>query len=463
MPMAELVDRLASMENLAGIPRAELEWLAAHGTLRKYAPGDVIAPLNQRIETLWIILSGRIVVRVDRGVGPRRVIEWHAGEVSGMLPFSRMKGPPGDNFAEVPTELLMIREEHFPELIRECPAFTGFTVHMMLDRARSFNTSDLQDEKMVSLGKLAAGLAHELNNPASATMRGAKMLLDGLVETEGASRALGAAGLTESLMETIEAMRSEWLAQPASVSQFDREETIADWLARHDLDPAHAGSLADTAVTIEGLDALAQVTSGDTLDAALRWIVAGCATRMLAQDIHEAATRIYELVAAVKSFTHMDSLAGPMLVDVEAGLRDTIRVVASKAEAKGATITLDAEPDLPRVQAAGSDLNQVWMNLIDNALDAIADSGRVEVTARREVDRVVVRVIDNGPGIPADIVSQVFDPFFTTKPPGKGTGLGLEIARQLVRRYRGNISVTSVPGRAEFRVSLPIEPDARGS
>ncbi|MEN8376718.1 MAG: ATP-binding protein, partial [Gemmatimonadota bacterium] len=202
------------------------------------------------------------------------------------------------------------------------------------------------------------------------------------------------------------------------------------------------------------LDALAEAMSGDALDAALRWIAVGCATRSLATDIEQAATRIHELVGAVKKFTYMDNLAGPEAVEVEPGLRDTVRVVASKAKAKGAAITLEIEAGLPRVHATGGELNQVWMNLIDNALDAVPESGRVEVEARRELDRVVVSVVDDGPGIPQDVQPRIFDPFFTTKPPGQGTGLGLDITQRLLRSYSGEVSVESRPGRTEFRVSL---------
>jgi len=156
----------------------------------------------------------------------------------------------------------------------------------------------------------------------------------------------------------------------------------------------------------------------------------------------------------------MDKLAGPDSVDVESGLRDTIRVVTSKAKSKGASITLDVEPYLLPAHANGGALNQVWLNLIDNALDAIPDSGRIEISARRELDRIVVCVVDDGPGIPPDIMPRIFDPFFTTKPPGQGTGLGLDVTRRLLRRYHGDISVNSRPGRTEFRVSLLSEKPA---
>jgi signal transduction histidine kinase len=462
MTTADLVDRLAKLSNLAEIPREELEWLVAHGSFEVHQAGRVMAEKGKRIERLWIIFSGHISVHVDRGVGPRRVIDWRTGDVTGMLPYSRMKGPPGSNFVEQKSELLEIHEKHFPEMIRQCPAFTAYTVHLMLDRARRFNASDLQDEKMVSLGKLAAGLAHELNNPASATVRGASSLLAGLEEADTASRALGAARLTPEQLESVEQARAACLAERSGgvlspIERADREDEIADWLRRHECDPDHAERLAGTEVRLEVLDSLAETMSGDTLDAVLRWIAVGCGTHSIAADIERAATRIHDLVASVKGFTQMDSLAGPEAVNVETGLRDTIRVVASKATAKGAAITLDVEPDLPRVHAVGGELNQIWFSLIDNALDAVSESGSIDVSACRELDRVVVRVVDDGPGIPEEIESRIFDPFFTTKPPGEGIGLGLELARRLVRRYRGDIRVESRPGRTEFCVSLAVE------
>jgi signal transduction histidine kinase len=458
----DLVDRLAALPNLGAIPRDELAWLVAHGELEAHEAGTVIGAKGHRVRSLWIILSGHVVVRVDRGAGPRRVIEWGAGHVSGMLPYSRMTGPPGDNYVEEATELLAIHERHFPGMIRECPAFTAHTVHLMLDRARSFSASDLQDEKMISLGRLAAGLAHELNNPASATVRSAKLLLTDLREADAASRALGAAGLTSEQLAAIERTRAGCAQAPAGhllspIQRADREDAIADWLSRHACEPAYAEALVESAVTLDALDALARVLSGDTLAAGLRWIASGCRTHALALDIERAATRIHELVAAVKRFTHMDHLAGPDVVDVEPGIRDTVRVLAAKAKQKGAAVTLDIAPDLPQVHASGGELNQILFNLIDNALDAVPESGHIEISARRELEHVVVRVVDDGSGIPPDVLPRVFDAFFTTKPPGQGTGLGLEITRRLVRRYQGDLEVESRPGRTEFRVSLLAE------
>ncbi len=467
----DLMNRLKALSSFDGIPLEEMEWLIAHSQLDEGEAGALVAPMGKRVEHLWIVLSGHLAIRVDRGVGLHRVLEWRTGDVGGILPYSRMTGPPGDTYFEEKTELLLIHEKHFPEMTHRCPAFTAHTVHFMLDRVRTFNTSELQDEKMISLGRLAAGLAHELNNPASALVRSAKMLLESLPKADSAARVLGAAALNDKNLEALDRTRLNCLAESTDrvlspMEQADREDQFSDWLTLHQLDPAYAAPLAETAVTVEALDDLAGAMSGETLEAALSWVATGCATRSLALDIERAATRIYELVAAIKRFTYMDKLAGPDSVDVEAGIRDTIRVVTWKAKQKGAAITLDVEPNLPRAYSNGGTLNQVWLNLIDNALDAISNSGNIQIIARHEHDWIVVQLIDNGAGIPPDIVPRIFDPFFTTKPPGQGTGLGLDIARRLLRRYHGDISFNSQPGRTEFVVRLltdkhaamPIEP-----
>jgi signal transduction histidine kinase len=283
-----------------------------------------------------------------------------------------------------------------------------------------------------------------------------------MAEGDAAARALAGAGLTETQIGAIERLRGTCTSRApdgvlSPIEQSDREDAIFDWLDDHGVDTDTATALADTPLMLADLDGLAAELSGSALAVALRWIAADCTTNTLATDIERAATRISELVSAIKRFTHMDSLAGSEWVSVEPGLRDTLRVMAAKAKAKGASISLDLEPDLPSVHANGGELNQIWLNLIDNALDAIPESGKIEIVGRRELDRVVIRVIDDGPGISREVLPRIFDPFVTTKPPGQGTGLGLEIARRLARSYQGDVTVQSKPGRTEFSVSLPID------
>jgi signal transduction histidine kinase len=329
----------------------------------------------------------------------------------------------------------------------------------MVDRARAFKVSDHQVEKIASLGKLAAGLAHELNNPASAAARSAQLVSEALAESDDASRAVGAAGLEASELAMIERVRTVCLATPSSsvlspIERADREEAFSDWLLDHDSDDALAASLADTDVRIEMLDELAENLDPSKLIVSLRWVAAGCTVRALARDIERAASRVHELVSAVKGFTYMDQAQAAEPVDVAKGLKDTLAVMAAKARGKSVSMKIDVPTDLPRVRGFGGELNQVWANLVDNALDAVPAGGRVTVTARAEAGKVVVRVTDNGAGIPADVKSRIFDPFFTTKAVGKGTGLGLDIVRRLVDRNDGMIEVQSEPGRTEFRVTL---------
>jgi len=413
------------------------------------------------VRGLYIVLSGHLSIYIDRGAGPHKAMEWRGGDVSGLLPYSRLVGSPGDVRAEEPTEIFMIPREEIPALIRECYELTAIFVHVMLDRTRHFTSSDLHEEKMSSLGKLAAGLAHELNNPASAAARSAKGLRLGLSELEAAARALGAARLSEAQQAAVD--RARHLCQLAAgttfghspIEQADREDALADWLRGHGADVTAAEALAASAVTVESLDELARVLDGEALRATLPWLVAGCATYRLASEIEASATKIHNLVAAVKGFTYMDQATMPKPVDVRQGLADTLAVLNAKARGKSVSVSLDADADLPRVPGFGGELNQVWANLVDNALDAARSS--VVVAAGRQVGSVVVRVVDDGPGLPAEIRERIFDPFFTTKPVGRGTGLGLDIARRIVRKHQGDIEVDSRPGHTEFRVTLPLD------
>jgi len=462
---SDLVDRLAAHEIVGKAPRPELEWLAAHGTLRRLEPGEVLTPKGGPVAGMFLILSGRLSIFVDRGAGPQKLLEWLPGHVAGLLPYSRLVSPPGDSVAQEPSEVLAIAKDDLPGVVHDCPAVTTILVHNMLDRSKFFTSTGLHDEKMQSLGKLSAGLAHELNNPVSAIERGASILEGRLEEAERATRALGASGLTDAQLAAIDGIRQSCVSgrEPgvlSPVQQAEREEAIADWLEDHGVDDTLVGPLADTPVTIDGLDRVAATVDGPGLTAALRSVAAACAVRGIAGEIHEAARRISGLVAAIKGYTHMDQavVAGP--VDVATGIGNTVAVLTAKAKEKSITVAIAVPPDLPRVRGFAGELNQIWSNLIDNALDAAPAGGRVDVSAQVERQRVVVRVVDDGPGIPAEVRERIFDPFVTTKPVGKGTGMGLDIVRRLVGHNEAAIDVESVPGRTEFRVTLFVADSA---
>lgn len=469
MSHVDLIEQLAQHKTLGSAPREEHAWLVGHGTLRHVAEGEVLTQKGHAVEGFYVILQGHIAIFIDRGAGRHKAMEWRAGDVTGLLPYSRMVSPPGDTVAQEPCTILALHRDLLPEMIRECHQVTSILVHKMVDRARAFTSNDLHDEKMASLGKLAAGLAHELNNPAAAIERTAVLLEDRLEEAERATRVLGASSLTDEQLMAIDIVRASCTASLAHgvlspIQRAEREDAIADWLDAHGLPSALATSLSETAVTLDSLDRIGAAVEGPALDAVLRWAAAGCSVRQLASEIQDAATRISGLVQAVKGFTHMDQATVAEPMDLAGHLGNTITILRSKARGKAVAVSVDVEPDLPRVRGFVGELNQVWANLIDNALDAVPEGGRVDVTVRRQRQRVVVSIIDNGPGISPEVRARMFDPFFTTKSVGKGTGLGLDIVRRLLPHNDAEIDVESTPGHTEFRVTLPVaDPPPVGS
>jgi signal transduction histidine kinase len=457
---SSVLDRLCAHRTLSAVPQEQIAWVAAHGVFRELEAGGVLTSMNSQVEGLHVVLSGHLSIHVDRGTGRRKIMEWRGGDVTGLMPYSRLVAPPGDVIAEEPTELVTVHRDDLRGMICECYELTAVLVHVMLDRARHFTSSYLHDEKLVSLGKLAAGLAHELNNPASAIARSASALPESLMEVEAAAHSLGAIGLNAGHLAAARKTREGCFgaAIPAALSPLEREnreESIARWLARHKVETGLAEKLADMEVTLAMLDELARSINGNELETALRWIAESCSVRRLASEIHEAASRIHDLVGAIKGFTEMDRVTVPERVHLERGLASTLVVLRSKAKDKSVHLTFNVEKDLPPVQGFGGELNQVWANLIDNAIDAVSEGGRVELTASRVRNNVVVSVVDNGPGVPAEIRDRIFDPFFSTKPPGRGTGLGLDIVRRLILRHNGLVELNSEPGRTEFCVTLP--------
>ncbi len=461
----EILERIKAHRALGGAPPEEHRWLVEHGELRHVALGEVVTKKGEQALHLYLLLKGHVVIRMDRGTGIHKVFEWRTGDCGGIMPYSRGAAPPNDAIAEEESEMLMIPRADLPEMAKACPNCTAVLVHAMIDRARQFTSNEVRDEKLISLGKLAAGLAHELNNPASAVVRGAKLLTESIDASESAARRIGEAGLSDEQFAIIDEIRRLCLKQAPTVARSvlgrsDREDEFIEWLADHGADERCASALAETGVTIEAVEELAETVSGDVLNATIKWMAAGCTVRTLANDIEMAATRMLEIVGAVKSFTYMDHARLPEPVDIRQGITDTATMLAAKFRSKSATLSLTMDDELPRAMAVGAELNQVWMNLIDNALDAVPSGGKIEISARTELGGIVVRVIDNGAGIPAEIAGRIFDPFFTTKGVGKGTGLGLDIVRRLLMQHGGEISLESVPGRTEFQVRLPIETNA---
>jgi signal transduction histidine kinase len=443
------------------LPRPEREWMVANGSNRTYRSGDIVVAAREMAEEMVIVLSGRIVVYVGHGAGRRHAMESRPGSMTGVLPYSRLKAPQWDVVAEETTELLTIHRDRFPEMIRECPVLVESLVHNMVDRVRRFAAADWQDQKVMSLGRLAAGLANELNNPAAAAASGAKRLTRAVVELGEAAHAVGMetmsveqrAGMMDIMVRCQQSDR-EVPADP--IVRSDLEDEFGRWLEANGVNPELAPSLVDGGVSMATLDSLLATVPGGTLPLAIRWIAATASTARIAGDVERATLRINSLVSAVRDHAYMDRAPVRELTDIGRGLSDTIEVVRPEANRKGVTIRLDVADALPRILAVGPDLNQVWSNLLQNALDAVSSGGEIAVHASLDNGSVVVRVVDNGTGIPPEVQPRIFDPFFTTRPAGSGVGLGLDIVRRTVRSHDGDVEVESRPGRTEFHVRLPL-------
>jgi signal transduction histidine kinase len=337
-------------------------------------------------------------------------------------------------------------------------------VHLMLDRTRDFTKLDQQNEKMISLGKLSAGLAHELNNPASAVVRSASALKKHLSFESDKFKKVISLRITDEQVDRVNEILGEILQRQSQkelsmMEKSNMEDELADWLDDRDVDNSFelAESYAEFHMTTDDLDKIEEQAAAPGLSTVLEWLNSVLTTEKMVAEIGEASERIGNLVKSVKEYSHMDGGADKKKMPLRDGVESTLRILQHKIRGKNINVSLKMPDSLPLVNISPGEMNQVWTNLIDNAIDALPEHGNIQIESERDREFVITRVIDNGSGIPKDVLDQIFDPFFTTKEIGKGTGLGLEIAHNIVKRHRGQIKVTSEPGRTEFNVCLPIE------
>jgi signal transduction histidine kinase len=459
------VDALSALPGLADVPREQLQWLLDHGEVHRAHDGAILRGLDGDLQGLFLLISGRFSVRVEQGGTEREVREVTPGSVTGYLPYSKMATPRGYLVADGPVEFLSIRLDDMREMTRACYEFTAVCVQEMLERVRVFKSDDKRQERMAALGRLAAGLAHELNNPAAAAARAGRELVDAQFEVIAASRELGTVGLEGEALRALESLEAASRGTPgeslSAIAVSELEDRLMEWLEDRSIDADLAYPLAESGIEVADLESAAPLLDAGRLGIVLRYIGATCAVRGMTADIAAATERIHSLVATVKKHTHMDRASEAEPLRLEQHLRDTVTLMSAKAALKAVTLELSVEADLPAVEGFVADLNQVWMHLVDNAIDAVAESGRITIDAERIQDSVVLRVIDDGPGIPQERQEQVFEPFFSTKDVGEGRGLGLDIVRTVVRNHRGTVQLTSVPGRTEFRVTLPASEGER--
>jgi signal transduction histidine kinase len=348
----------------------------------------------------------------------------------------------------------------FPELIQKMPELTKRLVGLMSDRIREVTRMEQQRDRLASLGKLSAGLAHELNNPASAAKRATSQLRDVLKRIKNASHELGRRDLTSAQKTEILSLEASLIQRneppPDALTVSDLEEQIDSLLRRHGQNDLWqlAADLARKDVKPAVLESLFATLDADTARAALVRISASLEVANLLNEIESSTARISDLVGAIKEYTYMDQ-APVQNVDIVKSLETTLTIMNYKLK-KGVVVQRDYQRIPLLVNSFGSELNQVWTNIIDNAIDAMGGSGELRVRTYREDSCVVVEIGDNGPGISPEVQGHMFEPFFTTKAVGEGTGLGLDTVQRIVKKHRGNIQVNSKPGDTRFQVWLPL-------
>jgi signal transduction histidine kinase len=460
----ELLRRIPLFEAL---DEDDLDWIAGASETADFASGDVVAAEGGEGDALFVITAGELeVVKRSRSTDVP-IARLGPGEIVGEMAV--LEGSPriASIRAVVPSRVIRVRRDVVMELVRTRPSAAMSMIRTVTGRLRSTEALLREREKLAALGTLSAGLAHELNNPAAAVQRSSGLLRDALDRWATATHDLAgvvpdarrAAVVGDLGTEIARLAASGGSADPLEAG--DRADDLERYLAGHGV--ADAADLAPTLAaggwTLADLRPVEAAFDGPDLGVVAAWIASGSEVHALVDEVGTGARRISEIVKAVKDYSYMDQ-APVQQVDVTVGLDNTLVILRPKLKA-GIEVERDYEPGLPAIEALGSELNQVWTNLLDNAIDAMDGHGRIRIHAFARDADLVVEICDDGPGMPPEVRERIFEPFYTTKPPGSGTGLGLHIAHNVVGRHGGRVEVRSRPGETCFEVVLPIERPVR--
>ena len=465
---SSLIDDLRKIEVFADLPEEQLAWLAENLEERRFQPGEIMGQEGEPLDYLIVILEGEM--RIQRGSGADELIfRGFAGQVTGLLPYSRLTHYGGTSRAVLPTRIVALHRSLFPEMLKRMPVLGQRLVSLMADRIRETTRIETQRDKLMALGKLSAGLAHELNNPAAAAQRATASLRETLETVRDASIRLARHALSTEQREVIthferEAGKDTGTLPADPLAQSDREERVTTWLENRHMPDAWkiAPALADAGVDIPKLESLAAQVGDEVLCDALIRIASLLTIARLINEIEISTKRISQLVQAIKEYSYMDQ-AAMQEVDLHQGLENTLTILHHRLKG-GIKVVREYDENLPKICAYGGELNQIWTNLISNAIEAMQGKGELRVRTARDLDRVLVEIGDNGPGIPADVLPHIYEPFFTTKGVGEGTGLGLDTVCRIIRNHHGEIRVSSHPGDTRFQVYLPVtQPKAQPS
>ncbi len=456
------VDLLRNLSLFAGLADDDLERLYAQAREETVPAGKVIIKEGEPGDAVYVLLDGELQVTKFAGGHDVKVDVRKPGEFIGEMSLLDNSPRAATVRTITSSRLLVISKAMFDEVLYNSPNAAVAILHTVTARLRQNEALLHEKEKMAGLGTLAAGLAHELNNPAAAVRRAVSQLGELLLQWQAAMSALDQLDLDDHQQEDVANLRKAMTERAAAVvtldtlTRADRESAVEQWLDEHGVQ--NAWELAPTLVnygwTPDDFDHLGEHFSPEQISVVAQALGLGSGVYSVLDEIGKGADRISEIVKSVKSYSYLDR-APVQEVNVHEGLDNTLIILRHKLK-QGVTVVRDYAPGLPRIEAYAGELNQVWTNILDNAVDALGGRGEITLRTYPADDGVVVELADNGPGIPEEIQNRVFDPFFTTKPPGVGTGLGLNIAYNIVHKHYGEIRLTSRPGLTCFQVRLPL-------
>ena len=459
-----MLEEVRRVPLFADLSEVDLERLYQMAETISIHPGELVFEEGSPGDALYVVLDGELEVTKRRGGQDVVLAVRGAGEFIGEMSLLEQAPRSASVRALRESRLLVISQAAFQTLLSCSPSAHLTILRTVTSRLRSTESMLVQSEKMAALGTLAAGLAHELNNPGAAIQRSAAQLRDTLAEWERSAAELSTLATDPHQNEIVGALREETVKRTAApalsdpLSLSDQESELQEWLEDHGVEQAweFAPVLVSFGWERDELEQLTEHFSTAQLPLVLRWLAAGSSVRGLLEEVVKSAEEISEIVKAVKTYSYLDQ-APIQEVDIRESLENTLVILRPKIKA-GISITRDYADDVPRVEAYGSELNQVWTNILNNAIDAMQGQGELTLRTYTKDGAVAVEIIDNGPGIPPEVQPRIFEPFFTTKAPGVGTGLGLHIAYNIIaHKHHGQIQAASKPGETRFLVVLPVQ------
>lgn len=460
-----LFDQLRAIDVFERVGDDPLHWMLDKSQYVHYPKDTYVFREGDEINHMQIMLRGSYLIKRERNGRKKELGVWEAPFVFGILPFSRMTQAGAAGLALEDCFALELHQDYFVDMVNTSYPLTQALVSVMTNRVRDFQQMRLMDEKLMALGKMSAGLAHELNNPASAMVRSSQELHRHLQQTPERFKAIVTMRVDPQDVDDVNQILFDRIANapdPDDLSLLQREEMtddLLDWFEARDIEGADdvIETLVDFSFTTKHLDRIAEILPRAAVAPVIWWIETNLTTERLVDEIQTASERIADLVSSIKVYSHMDSEPSMEFVDVHTGLKSTLTMLKFKFKKKNITLAKEIDKNLPHIKALEGELNQVWTNLMVNAIDALPDrDGKITLRTYRQRDNLCVEIEDNGTGIPEDIQSKVFDPFFTTKGIGEGTGMGLDIVRRVLARHGGTIGLDSEPGRTCFRVCFPL-------